>query len=1084
MVVSGQAVKRGNQYWLRLQRLLALLMAPALLLAAVLGLTVAPGGSLDLPEGGGDVFISVQTAADGTYLFDGIPQATHRLWLDVDTLPARLRPVAQVAPVRLTINPGQTLLSPPVGNNVRFTATYGEKTGQISGLVFHDANSDGRHQPGERRLAGVTVVDPSLFIYFVPGPYSELFTVYDAIKTCSNTPPLANVGMDYVISVTASADGTLVNYDHWEDGYDPDPLAAGPTSLSTTLAGGQSQVYLTEDAGTATPMNNPPSPFPYDGRDRITIFGEQVNVVVNNWPAEIGPLLAGSWSMRDASRWGTEFIIPAGEDLTVPPEDFEYTSLFIMAQAPDTVVTYDIDGPGPAPAHTVTLANLGDSHLIPGDPLGSGDPGGLFGVQSGATVSASAPVQLHLFAGACDGTYAGRGGYWIVPADRLDNEYYAPTPFFPGGGSCTTPPPGGDRDTELYLRNPGSTSLIVNWETNSASGTLSVPPATTVRYINGDADSGVHLWSNDPAAVFAVIASVDANNIDWDWGYELVPANRLTSQAVLGWSPGTVDLINNQTGQPPPDGFPDPPTGGGTPNGNLAFVVPITNATIFVDLDNDGTADDFDNTGDGLVNPGTGAGVLLNALDVLRVADPTDFDLNGAIVYSANFAERFSMVWGEDPCNAGRATPHFDGGFAVPPLPVLTLTKADQVSPAPVECSLSLGDVITYTVRAQNTGRGSMNNVVMTDTFDYTSTQFIVDSLAVLPPFLGPPFAQIEYDDGSGTFTYTPAGLPGELDPNVQTWRVRWPFVAAREIITTTFRVQLAALTSPFPDKIVNRALAEADGVLRVASSEVDDPFDRPTDTCLNLVDVGLTKDDGLAEVEPGQVVTYTMPYSNAGPTTALDVFLTDTLPVGVDYVSHDSTPPLPATILGSPPGVQFDVGLLAPGQGGMVTLTIQVAPSFTGTLITNTVVIATTSIDTNPANNQAQDVDQVVPPPTAVQLLYFIATPEGPDVVRLRWETAWELNNWGFKLYRGQPRSLFTQARVIATIPGQGTSLEATRYDYLDTGLAEAAYRYWLVDVDSHNGSETRHGPVDVFLAGSTFPDRVYLPLLMKKAD
>lgn len=1074
--------KDANRLWMPV--ILGLLLLPVItyVLYASRSTITQPDRASHPPPAAGDL-ITTQTAADGAYRFDGVGQAAHQVWLDVESLPPALRPADAGEPVVLTINPGQRLTSPPVGRGVRFTAWYDEAGAQLSGIVFHDANGDGRHQPDERRLPGVTVIDPRIFIYFVPGPHNDLFTIYDAINTCSNVAPLTDVGIDYVISVTASANGTRVNYDHWEDGYDLNPLVAGATTLTTTLGAGQSQVYTTKAAGTTAPNNDPASIYPFDGRDRITIVGEQVNVVVNNWPSALGTVLAGSWSIRDTARWGRSFIIPVGEDLPVPPEDFEYTALFMMAQAPNTVVTFDIDGPGPAPAQTITLANPGDSYLIPGDPIGDGDPAGFAGVQSGATVTASAPIQVHLFGGACDGTYAGRGGYWIVPTNRLDHEYFAATPFFPSGGACSPPPPGRESRTDLYIRHPGSTTLTVNWATNSATGSFDVPPDTTYRFTSNDDDSGVHLWTDDPAAVFTVIASVDADSITWDWGYELIQVNQLTSQAVMGWSPGTVDLIDNATGNPPPDGIPDPPTGGGTQNGNLAFVVPITNATIYVDLDNDGAPDDFDNTGDGLVNPGTAAGVALNALDVLRVADPVDFDLNGAIIYSADFAQRFSVVWGEDPCNAGRATPHFDGGFSVPPLPVLTLTKVDQAPPAEVDCSLTFGDLITYTINARNVGRGSMNNLVMTDTFDYTNTHLIVGSLGIAPPAYAPPNAVIDYDDGSGAFIYTPAGPPGAADPNVQAWRIRWPTVAAEDLITVTFRVVLAQSPLPPPARVVNVAFAQADSTLVVASTDLEDPLDPGTDTCLNVVDLTLTKDDGLLEVEPGQIITYTIPYTNAGPTTALNVVLTDTLPVGANYVSNSSSPPLPVTFFNTPPKVQFDVGMLASAQSGWVTLTVEVDPSFDGKLITNTAVITTTSIDTNPDNNLAIDVDEVTGPPTAIELLYFTAEPEGPQAIRLAWATAWEIDNWGFKLYRAAAGDPFPGSTLIATIPGQGSSLETTRYDYLDDGLQQGAYSYWLVDVDSHNGTETRHGPVEAIL-GSTpadLPERVYLPVVMK---
>jgi hypothetical protein len=172
-----------------------------------------------------------------------------------------------------------------------------------------------------------------------------------------------------IISITASSDQTRWYYDHWEDGYDDDPLTPGPSTIIGTLDGGQSQVFRTlNDLSTdpALPIRNEPnSSFSYDGGDQIVIIGNPINVTRNSWPSDVSTLLAGSWEVYDVSRWDTTFVIPVGEDSYQPitDEDFESTQLFILAQADDTEVVYDLDGVGPGPEAGTILMRGKSLHL-------------------------------------------------------------------------------------------------------------------------------------------------------------------------------------------------------------------------------------------------------------------------------------------------------------------------------------------------------------------------------------------------------------------------------------------------------------------------------------------------------------------------------------------------------------------------------------------------------------------------------------------------------------------------------------------------------------------------------------------------
>ena len=94
----------------------------------------------------------------------------------------------------------------------------------------------------------------------------------------------------------------------------------------------------------------------------------------------------------------------------------------------------------------------------------------------------------------------------------------------------------------------------------------------------------------------------------------------------------------------------------------------------------------------------------------------------------------------------------------------------------------------------------------------------------------------------------------------------------------------------------------------------------------------------------------------------------------------------------------------------------------------------------------------------TAVQLTSFTAV-AGDGAVDLDWETASELDNLGFHLYRS---TAGPYERITArAIPGLGSSPVGANYSYRDTGLTNGVtYYYKLEDIET-TGRTTFHGPV-----------------------
>jgi hypothetical protein len=106
----------------------------------------------------------------------------------------------------------------------------------------------------------------------------------------------------------------------------------------------------------------------------------------------------------------------------------------------------------------------------------------------------------------------------------------------------------------------------------------------------------------------------------------------------------------------------------------------------------------------------------------------------------------------------------------------------------------------------------------------------------------------------------------------------------------------------------------------------------------------------------------------------------------------------------------------------------------------------------------------------TAVVLSSFQA--QGVNsAVELRWETASELSNLGFHLYRATAAEGPYERITAAAIPGLGSSPVGASYFHRDEGLQNGAeYFYKLEDIET-TGKSTLHGPVSATPSAGVAP-------------
>lgn len=151
------------------------------------------------------------------------------------------------------------------------------------------------------------------------------------------------------------------------------------------------------------------------------------------------------------------------------------------------------------------------------------------------------------------------------------------------------------------------------------------------------------------------------------------------------------------------------------------------------------------------------------------------------------------------------------------------------------------------------------------------------------------------------------------------------------------------------------------------------------------VADVSITK-TGPATARPSTPIAYTITVSNAGPQTASNVVVTDTIPAGTTFLSAT---PSQGTCSGTST-VTCNLGAIAAGGSATITLIVQ-APATPGTVTNTATVTNTPETDPNAGNNATGPavvaVAEVAGIPTASEwgLLALLAMLAGIAILKLR---------------------------------------------------------------------------------------------------
>ncbi len=523
--------------------------------------------------------------------------------------------------------------------------------------------------------------------YFIPGAAAQLFAILQ-----SNSPSVGfGSSLHNVITIPITTPNLSIFYDHWENGYTTGatgdevysgyPVGSVLTFESPAIPANPRGTGLDACADSANP--NGTTTACYDGRDRIFIFGGAVFLAQAFWPTGIGPIFANAWEVHPVKAWEASYTLPVGENLYNLPAYADFDNVYVLIQASQDNTIVSMTNPG--------------GTALPTTVLDRGQVTELYHVNAGALVTASKPVQVQFIVGRQDSLFDSRS-HTLVPTGSWDNEYYSPVPSY---------------DTSfvnIYVYNPTTNPLVVTYQDLGGVYPCNIPPggtlssrACTGRFVA--AGSAAHLSA---ASNFFAIGEYDTGSESRNWGFSIIPADRLDSDYYVAWAPGTSDAIPSANASP-------------------VFVTPTQDGqVIYVDY----------SPTDALVD----AIYTINRLEVQKIRDPDNIN-TGMHVWSNS---PFSITWGEDAQYSEIGNPYIDAGYTVLPLNPDWIDIAldlDQTA-NPVEILPQPGQTVEFTLDV-STGEFAIEDVYVTD---------------VLPPYF-------EYVPGTTSITW-PAGS-STTDPTI-----------------------------------------------------------------------------------------------------------------------------------------------------------------------------------------------------------------------------------------------------------------------------------------------------------------------------
>lgn len=227
------------------------------------------------------------------------------------------------------------------------------------------------------------------------------------------------------------------------------------------------------------------------------------------------------------------------------------------------------------------------------------------------------------------------------------------------------------------------------------------------------------------------------------------------------------------------------------------------------------------------------------------------------------------------------------------------------------------GDRITYTLTYSNVNDNNLTNVVILDTAPI-STTYVAGSIFGSP-------GVITNDLGAPQLSWTITTLPAHTGGTIG-------FVVT-----------------------VNNDAPEGNFIYNIANFDSDQVATRSSQVS-HMIGMPLTfikshtssaPPQAFGRVQPGDLVTYTLIYSNPSPTRSYtSTIVTDILPISITYLGYSGTPAPSVSLINGQQVLQWPVGTIPAQTGGTVGFYAQVLPNMAfvpdGGSINNTAQVGT----------------------------------------------------------------------------------------------------------------------------------------------
>jgi uncharacterized repeat protein (TIGR01451 family) len=257
---------------------------------------------------------------------------------------------------------------------------------------------------------------------------------------------------------------------------------------------------------------------------------------------------------------------------------------------------------------------------------------------------------------------------------------------------------------------------------------------------------------------------------------------------------------------------------------------------------------------------------------------------------------------------------------------LLIVSTADVAVTKSGPANVTAGDNIAYTITVTNNGPDTANDVTLAD---------------ALPP--NTTFVSLTQNNGIPAVCNTPA-------------------IGTNGLVSCNFAALPNGASAQFTLTIDTGNTTSASNTATVTTTSSDSNSNNDSSTVVTAVaasaDLGVTK-SGPANVTAGNDITYTITATNAGPSDATSVFVTDALPFATTFVSftQNSGPTFACTTppVGGTGSVSCTRATFAAGATATFTFVVQAVPfAQNNTSIGNTANIDSPTPDPNPANDSS----------------------------------------------------------------------------------------------------------------------------------